>query len=137
VIIGRATVLTAPENIVWLIAPSATAIFGLTIYNYLIMYEQRSLFCLERDSKKQQEEQTEIINLLPGSVFILNMTYSRILFKNSEFSNVEWISESGHCINETYKFKIVPQITVLGNKKDAVRLYEEPLEDELEQNEEL
>jgi hypothetical protein len=74
----------------------------------------------------------EIINLLPGSVFILNMTFTQVLFKNSEFSNVDWISESGHSINDSFRFKIVPQITVLGYKKDAVRLYEAPQEDEEE-----
>jgi hypothetical protein len=39
VIVGRLLVLTEPENIVWLIAPFTTGILGLTLYNYLIMYE--------------------------------------------------------------------------------------------------
>jgi hypothetical protein len=70
----------------------------------------------------------EIINLLPGSVFILDKNYSKILFKNAEFTNTEWISESGAFIDETYKFRIVPQISLVNNKIDAVRLYEAPVE---------
>jgi hypothetical protein len=84
------------------------------------------LFLLERVSSKAQEEQIEIINLLPGSVFILDKNYSKILFKNAEFRDTDWVSESGTTIDETYMFKIVPQISLTNNKMDAVRLYEAP-----------
>jgi hypothetical protein len=58
------------------------------------------------------------------------MSYTRIMFKNKEFGDCDWISESGSVIDESYKFKIVPQITVTSNKKDAVRLYEAPQDED-------
>jgi len=44
----------------------------------------------------------EIINLLPGSVFILDMNYKRVLFKNKEFADIDWISDSGCVIDSSY-----------------------------------
>jgi hypothetical protein len=53
-----------------------------------------------------------------------------VLFKNKEFAGVDWISESGSAIDDTYKFKIVPEISMISNKEDAVRLYEAPQEED-------
>jgi hypothetical protein len=52
VIVARVTTLTAPENIVWLIAPVLTAVVGLSMFSYMLAKEQRVLFLLEHVSSK-------------------------------------------------------------------------------------
>lgn len=58
------------------------------------------LFLLERVSKKQQEEQIDILNLLPGSVFILDKSLKAILYKNTQLNEIDWITTSGNSIDE-------------------------------------
>jgi hypothetical protein len=110
VIVIRSVDLKEDDNLTWLAAPIVTAMIGLLLFNYLVAQEQRSLFLLERVSKTQQEESLEIINLLPGSVFILDNNFTKVLFKNKEFAQIDWITETGTLIDESFKFKIVPQI---------------------------
>ena len=73
-IVARANVLDK-ENSYWLIMPVLTAISGCTVYNVLLAREQRTLFLLEKTSKRQHQEHLDLINLLPGGVLILNKTY--------------------------------------------------------------
>lgn len=52
VIIARTFVLLEEENIVWLTVPIVTAVLGMFTFQYMVSYEQKSLFLLERMSSR-------------------------------------------------------------------------------------
>lgn len=72
----------------------------------------------------------EIINMLPGGVFIIAKERDEILFKNEQIGALDWVSASGLHINANFRFKIVPIVKISENKKDAVRLYENDVDEE-------
>lgn len=138
-ICARIPSITDTENLPWLICPIAIAILGTTVCNFMIAIEQRNLFLLEKNTAKQQQEQMSIINLLPGGTFVLSPDLKEIMFKNAQVADMDWISKSGNNIDDSYRFKIVPQIQITDTKKDAVRLYENEIDEDaagLQDNEE-
>lgn len=72
----------------------------------------------------------DIINMLPGGTFIVSKGKEEILFKNQQITEMDWVSGSGVHINEDYRFKIIPFNSISDNKADAVRLYENEVNDD-------
>ena len=51
-ILARINTLTETENIVWVILPIVFPVICMNVFNYMIGYEQRNLFLLEKNTKK-------------------------------------------------------------------------------------
>lgn len=70
------------DNLIYMTVPISLCAVGMIIFNYIVAREQRNLFMLEKYTKKAQQEQMEIINLLPGGVMIVDPDSNDILFQN-------------------------------------------------------
>lgn len=70
------------DNWIWLPAPILITTIGLVMYNYIAAREQSTLFLLERVSNQQNEEQLQMIDMLPGFVFIIDRELQTVLFRN-------------------------------------------------------
>ena len=72
----------------------------------------------------------EVINMLPGGVFIINKSKDEIMFKNSLMLEMDWVAEGGVHVKQEYRFKLVPIVKISENKADAVRLYENDVDED-------
>lgn len=73
--------------------------------------------------------------MLPGSVVIFDKDLEYIMFRNQKNLEIDFLTEAQNQVDENYKFKIVPFISLQAEKKDAIRLREHP-EDKNESNNE-
>jgi len=105
VIVWRAFDIVDVSNIVFMAVPIFICTVGVTIFNYIIAHEQRNLFMLEKYSRKAQQEQMEIINLLPGGVMIVDPDTNDILFQNENVEDFDVRVDSKRAIGDEEKFK--------------------------------
>lgn len=80
------------SNFIWLPAPLAMTTIGLILYNYLAAREQSKLFLLERVSNLQNAEQLNTIEMLPGSVIIMNKDLKTVMFRNQKNFDIDWLT---------------------------------------------
>jgi len=53
--------------------PIFATLIGVALFNYILGLDQRKLFLLEKYREKIQNEQNDIIDLLPGSVVVMDV----------------------------------------------------------------
>jgi len=121
------------SNLVYMALPIIICVVGVSMFNYMISREHRALFLLEKFSLKTQQEQMEIINLLPGGVMIVDPRNNDILFQNESIEDFGISMDRTKVV--TQKFKQVATSVLSRTKADAVRLYENPDENPDQENE--
>ena len=99
--------------------------FGMSSLCYVVARDVKILFLLEKSEGERGDQLSGLLDLFDGGVLIIDEKSHEVVYQNNQLT-VRQFDLFDQVVSTEAVFRILPRFNVMEQKKDAVRLYENP-----------
>ena len=92
---------------------------------YVVARDVKILFLLEKSEGERGDQLSGLLDLFDGGVLIIDEKSHEVVYQNNQLT-VRQFDLFDQVVSTEAVFRILPRFNVMEQKKDAVRLYENP-----------